>query len=944
MPIEQGLVDEALREATKRGETLDYFFDQLKSPAWIEPLRERGFFRDAPPQTVDQDRLVRAPAWSESRFLARVAARAPDLVVEVISTIDTNNERVVEDFVDAGLALPPANAEIIARLVRHWISERDYLYYLLPRKIIDLVFRLAQEDAFGTALDLMKTLFEPLPAVGSNVWVTSPRSRFSAWEYDQHLQRVVADLIPDSPRPILAALVDLLGRALDLLREASPSSDSDASRAWRVRIGDDRDRASEVEEALTSALRDASVAIRLKRLLSDRELLEALLTREDELLRRVAMYSFAKPPELDIDVVRPLVVDAAELTDGEPSPEYRDLLTIAAPRLEPDEVHSLAEAVMRGPDLDGYRERARRFGDGEPTDEQVAAHQARWQIGRLSLLADALPANTRADYDALVAEHGPAEIPVSWEVRTFMGPKSPRTAEELTALNDRELLAYLRAWRQPDQFGDEPSIEGLARAMSVVTERDPGRISQLAPQLRDVAPAYIQWILHGFDLAVGAERQFEWPPLFDLMLWVTAQPREIPGGRGDEYADLDPGWVWTRKEIAGLLERGLNSRGECAISIDLRGRVWEILVTIADDPEPTPEYEQRYGGQNMDPTTLSLNTTRPRALRAVIAYAIWVYHSRYGDEQAVDGFSNEIPEVRELLRVHLDVERDPASSVRAVFGQHYANFVALDSAWAGELRDSIFPMKDSPLREAAWGSHIIFTPPYNNVLAMLREQYRRSAELAAADRHGFKWINGNPAEKLGEHLATFYWRGVIGLDDELFTLFWSNSSANALGHVVEFLGRSAREVQLTEEIKERLVEFWEWVSATTGAEDASVVLSGFAWWFTATDLPVDWRVSQLEALLSRNIQPEPAYLVAEQLSFVAQDNPLAAVRALRLLIEQGDTWAVDAWRSEVEEVLRAATRSSDQEAMRVADATLDWLLARGYREFRSLVESGPSGS
>ncbi len=37
--LDPKLVDRAVAEATKRAENLDYFFDRLSSPEWIEPLR-----------------------------------------------------------------------------------------------------------------------------------------------------------------------------------------------------------------------------------------------------------------------------------------------------------------------------------------------------------------------------------------------------------------------------------------------------------------------------------------------------------------------------------------------------------------------------------------------------------------------------------------------------------------------------------------------------------------------------------------------------------------------------------------------------------------------------------------------------------------------------------------------------------------------------------------
>lgn len=938
MAIDANIVDRALAEATKRAENLDYFFDQLGSPDWIEPLRERGFLREPPEQYVDDEGFVRAPGWSESRYLARVASAAPELVLEVVESIQTNNERVMEDFVDGALAMPVEQARGVAQLVTRWISTRERIYYLLPRKAIDLICRLAT-DAADAAVELLRTLLAPLPAVREHDWLDSPQARFSDWEYDQHLRKVVSEAVPVAPREFLGALVQLLREALTLLRESSDSGEDDLSRVWRVRVNDDRDRATEIEGALTSAVRDAAVDVRMRGLLSDGKLVDLLTPGPDELLRRIAMFALAQDPEADLEVVRRFVLNVEELTDAEPSPEFQELLRATSRRLSAEEIGQLTEAVFAGPDVERYRELVEQFDGRAPTEEQVDSFVARWRIGRLALMRDTLPEDARARYDALVAEHDEADIPISWEVRSYAGPNSPLTSEELAAMSDDELLTYLREWKQGDQRGDEPSVEGLARAMSVVTEADPERMSRLAPQLEGIAPAHVQWILNGFEGAIREGRTFDWSSLLDLLIWVAAQPRDIPGGRGDDYADLDPGWVWTRREIAGLLERGLNDRGASAIPFDERERVWQVITAISDDPDPTPEHEERYGGRNMDPTTLSLNTARPRGLRAAIAYAIWVYHHVLGDESSGEGFVGEIPEVKELLEAHLDPERDPSTSVRAVFGQHYANLVAMDNQWTTEMAPLIFPEEDSPIREAGWGSYVIYTAPYNNVLEILNEAYLRSAELAGSEGHNFRWSD-TPAERLGEHVATFLWRGIISLDNELFTVFWSNAPAAARGHMVEFLGRSARDVPLTRVVQERLTSFWNFAAENVTTDEPRETLRGFAWWFAAGDLPVEWRLAKVTELLSeRQIEPEPAFLVAEALPAMAAEHPKEVLQVLGLLIDGGDVWAVDAWREHIEEILRTTLQSDDEETARLAERMVDWLLARGHRNFRALLSA-----
>jgi hypothetical protein len=269
--LDPKLVERAVAEATKRTENLDYFFDRLTSPEWIEPLRERQFFSEPPRQYVDDQGYVRVLGWSASRYLVRVAKASPDLVLEVISSIDTNNERVQEDFADAALAMPVRQAQRVAKRLTAWLGQRDHLYYLLPRKTVDLVCRLAADGAVEDAIHLLGALFAPLRDPREHGWRPRLRGRMSAWEYDQLLRTVVQNALPNAPAEFLATLLQLLTAALTLLsRDEAGGPRDDTSRIWRVRVADDSDRSRGVEEALTSAVRDAAVAIRKAHLLDRR--------------------------------------------------------------------------------------------------------------------------------------------------------------------------------------------------------------------------------------------------------------------------------------------------------------------------------------------------------------------------------------------------------------------------------------------------------------------------------------------------------------------------------------------------------------------------------------------------------------------------------------------------------------------------------------------------
>jgi hypothetical protein len=99
-----------------------YLFDELQDPRWWPLLRKRRFF-DSPPEP---ERLVH-PVWPASRYLARIAANAPDRTafVELLLKIgaDTANVRIHEDIVRSAIGLPSEQACLVLDAAVAWLRQ-----------------------------------------------------------------------------------------------------------------------------------------------------------------------------------------------------------------------------------------------------------------------------------------------------------------------------------------------------------------------------------------------------------------------------------------------------------------------------------------------------------------------------------------------------------------------------------------------------------------------------------------------------------------------------------------------------------------------------------------------------------------------------------------------------------------------------------------------------
>jgi tetratricopeptide (TPR) repeat protein len=111
----QAAFDHALQLDPSSSRARRGFFPELANPLSVEPLRRYGLFRTAPALQVDPDGSVQVTPWALSRYLARMAAEAPDDVARAFEAMDDGgNPAVHRDVVDAASRMP---ARVAKRLV-----------------------------------------------------------------------------------------------------------------------------------------------------------------------------------------------------------------------------------------------------------------------------------------------------------------------------------------------------------------------------------------------------------------------------------------------------------------------------------------------------------------------------------------------------------------------------------------------------------------------------------------------------------------------------------------------------------------------------------------------------------------------------------------------------------------------------------------------------------
>lgn len=919
--------------------SINYFFNNLKDPEWLNLLIRAGKFRNIPEPMLDSKRGTTVyPLWPESRYLARMAASEPNTVLEVILQLPTTkNIRIHEDIIDAALTMP---ANLAAKLVSKaiiWLESPSQS--LLPEKLGELVSHLAQGGQEDEALHLTRSLLAIAP---DPIMPSEPKAHFDDWYYEQILKKQIPDLVATAKEGTLGLLSDLLSDAIRFSRRhKEDEGPEDYSYVWRPAIEDhNQNHPYGLKDLLVSAVRDAAEAMVETK---GKVILEIIERKPFKIFQRIGFHLRRKWPNLDPEGTASMVSDPNVFDDIHLHHELYHLLHEQFNNLPLKIQQAYLSMIDKGIDAEQRLDFQERESGHRPSQQEGERYERRWQYTKLWPIQAFLDPEWQQRFNVLKKEFGELDHPDFhvYSSTVWVGPTSPKGIQELRSMKMDELITFLKTWK-PSRDVMSPSPQGIGRELTNLIASDPIHFAGEANRFEGLDPTYVHALFSGFRTAKRGVN-FPWMPVLDLCRWVLDQPMDNTEHKVED-TDSDPDWIWTRRAIANLLSDALEL-GEAEISFDYRAAVWDVLRPLTNDPDPTPEHEERYGGSNMDPATLSINTVRGEAMHAVIRYALWI---RRHLEKTADGKNlisygfDEMPEVREILDHHLDPSHDPALAIRAVYGQWFPWLVKLDPQWVAQNIANIFPLEESlqKLRDAAWETYITFCAPYDTVFDLLREEYIR-----AIDRIGTFSSKGqhiaNPDERLVEHLMTYYWRGKLNLDETpgLLGRLYAKAPDSLRIYALDFVGRSLYNTKETVEPKilNRLQALWE-QRINTVRETKPIELISFGWWFASAKFDDGWAISQLKNVLQLAGDIRYDDMVVARLATLSVKVPLLTVECLALLLESDrEGWHIHIWNEHARTILSAALHSTDEKAQQIALNQIDRLGARNYLAFRDLL-------
>jgi hypothetical protein len=721
-------LDQILQVASSPAE-VDYFFEQLKSAAWIPALRQRGMFSAPPGRVDDEQGRFWFPGWSRSRYLARVASEDPDGVLSVIRDLQTSeNPRIWHDILAALAAMPAAYAVPFLPRFDTWLHSPFAIG--TEDEAAKIANNFADAGMVREALSVLASfaaIVPPEPARADAPW-----EPLRDWEFKRQVEPLAARLAPLS-----IGTVGMLADAFESAFVVGADESAGHSSIWRPAIEAHPQNWGHRErpEALIDSLRDAAIT-RIDAAPDElRAIARGLLEREPGILKRVGIYLLVVRGHLDVELVGSVLTAKDLFSNTEFHHEFWHLAHDRFTEIGAGAQHRYLELVD-----EVAAEKASLQED--PTEAEGARRG--WTYMRLSPIAERLTDGPKELYDEIAEDRGTGGIPpdfLSWH-ESWSGPESPLSISEIDQLSFDALADRLRTWTDPQGFQRGPSADGLARELQRAATNDPVRYGPFATRLIDLPPIYTGWFLMGLRDALKTEVEFDVRPAIQLCHAAVERSRA--------EAEVDPGsdktWTAARIDAARFIEEALARK---RLENDDDGRAWATIAELLTDPEPRADTDG-YG----DPLTHSLNTTRGQAVNAALAYAWWTWQR----EQRPPDFHlpEAAPEVAAALEAHIGEADDPSAAIGAAFGWWLDYLVAIDAEWTHAQAPALLGDLSTPRQQAAWEAFLMRSGPGTRSFQALRDFYERYAAIIAArdaEPEGNRGL-ADPVDRFLSHLCS----------------------------------------------------------------------------------------------------------------------------------------------------------------------------------------------
>ncbi|HZW40293.1 MAG TPA: hypothetical protein VFF33_13425 [Ignavibacteriaceae bacterium] len=934
-----------------------FWYSLLRKPEWFSLLNEEGYFEILNQKSSNDELYITQSLVSE--YLLNVAHIYPAKVIKIIKNTETDNERIIWNFVRIGLSIRPKYTAKMIRLVKKWANNLRGNSTLFDSLIIKWVKYLSSEGHNDSAFNLVKILI-------------TPKIQKPSGKRNEEVEKVLG-----KERPIAVTLIDyyylneLLFKGFNVLIENNPfrfsellqkslekaikieysyiKKNIDLSYMWRPAVEDHQQNQSQYDLKTTifNVLRAAMELV----IRQDKEfglgIIKNYLKHKYSIFRRLAIHLMRLNYDSYSYFVNEFIKNKKHLNDINISHEYYILLRDIFPNIDPRERNDIIESIKR----------IKNYDPGVKPEDQKK--QIKYNhLERLHFLEEYLEGDYKKYYDDLKLEFQGEKIrdTVVWS-ESYIGEKSPLTLEEIEAMDIKELWDYLKSFKKNSHSYDEPSPEGLARNFAAAVKRNPEKyLNHDLSTLVELKPNYSYWLLNNIT-EMFKENYLELkgyiPNLLDFI-------SKIIKNNNISIDFIDNMGI----NFSGVKKRGLDfiqaliKNHQKEFELNHKDKIWEIIYYLNYNSHDVNEYKSQ-----LDPFTYAINSVKGSALIAVIDYALWYAYQTKDNhtEKNPNRLQGEERVIKLLEDKLINKNLNKSLAIHSIFGIYFANLSYLNFTWVKEHIKNIFNKDNFEYWEVAWSGYVSSTRFYSDLYKVLTPEFHRAIQyLQKGIKINSLGLGRTPEDALSEHLIIANINGLDDINNEksLLRKFAYVEDNPASIHAVQFIANLARDEKIFFDIPgikrksfwDKAKKFWkiriEVVKPLIKKKKVDNLKDKYDQEFSRyiswlDDLPETVKLKELESLLIGTLKINGKGLqVPNLIKFLykhSQEYPIIAIGLLdKTMQTKAPLYFYQGKEKEIELILETAIRSNNLKGKRLAEKIANKFGEQGNYYFKEL--------
>ena len=470
-----------------------------------------------------------------------------------------------------------------------------------------------------------------------------------------------------------------------------------------------------------------------------------------------------------------------------------------------------------------------------------------------------------------------------------IGPVKPITTEELSAMSNIEIAAYLKGYTEEDIGMLVLEGRGLANTLTKCVAANPQRFTDNLLPFQDVRNLYQYSLLQGCLDAWRNKKGFNWAALLKFIHQILLSKQFWT----EQYNDGFNYRNWVFSTTGDLITEGTKDDTH-AFDTQLLPLTEEILLILVD--------KARQSVSTLDnlPTDV-LNSDRGRVFSAMVNYAL--RFARTSESEYTD--CRWPYAIKADFTKRLDRSVEPSLEFSYTLGFHLPYLMYLDKEWVHLNINRIFPQRDEDHWQAAFSGYLLH-PSVREEFYLLLKAHGHYRKALSTNFDDTEVLNG-----LIKHICTGWIEDSETLDDKTGLIYQliHRGNPNLLAGMVYFFSRRAD--NLSDKVKVKVIPAWRAVFQVLfqnrGAEEYQRILSSLLVWLELID-KIDAEVLSWVKESVKHIGKSPGYglILSRFIKALLKHAPKTpqAVEEVYLEIPQRIMWDLQVEADDIKETVR----------------------------------------